>query len=730
MSFKFYDSSKHTTYMRNTLLLATFLLFLAQSCQNMSAVNHDTANATDTLTAPVAKKNPHTFKEHDTTRSDDYFWLNDPKNPEVIAHLTAENDYTAKMLAHTEPLQKQLFKEITARLEEQTQSVPVKKNGFWYYTRYEVGKEYALICRKKQTLDAPEEILLDVPTLAKGYKVYRLLEYAVSKDNKMVAYLVDTSGDRRNTLFIKNLETQKILDDRVSDVSNESLVWANDNKTLFYILNDATVRGTKLMRHTLATNVKTDVFIYEEKDNTYDLGAGASRSHEYLLLASNNKNTSEVQFLNLNRPTEPLRMLQKRTKDCLYEVEHFNGDNFYILTNQNKAQNFKLVTAPIAKPSMSNWKEIVAHRDSVFLQGFEVLKNYLILQEKINGLTNVRVFSNNTDEHNIEFADPAYVAAISVGDEDNFEADSLRLNYTSMTTPPTVYNYNFKTRLKTILKQDKVKGYESTEYESKRIFITVRDSVRVPVSLVYKKDLFKQNGTAPMLLYAYGSYGANSEPNFSTSVVSLLDRGFVYAIAHIRGGADMGRAWYENGKLLKKKNTFTDYVDCAEALVKQKFTATDRLFGNGRSAGGMLMGAVTNMRPDLFRGILAEVPWMDVITDMYNDQLPLTTLEYDEWGNPNKKNFYDYMLSWSPYDQVKDANYPAIFATGGLNDTQVPYFSPAKWVARVREHNTGKQKVLLKVEMKTGHAGDSGRFERYKATALKYAFMLDLLERK
>jgi oligopeptidase B len=693
-----------------------------------SACKTDAPKRAENINPPTIEKKNHAFSEHGTQRSDEYFWLSDPKDSNVIRHLNAENDYTAKMLAHTEGSQKTLYDEMVSREEQVTSDVPTKKNGYWYYRRFEAGKEYPLICRKKDTWATAEETLLDVPNMARGHKIFRLFQYATNPENTLLAYLVDTSGDRRNTLYIKDLRNQSISKDTISDVAGDGLVWSNNGKYLFYVLNDPTVRGYKVMRHTLGTDPKTDPSVYEEKDNTFGVGIDKTSSKKFMLITSYSTTTTEARYLDAdNADNLKTTIIQPRKKDLIYTVNHYEGDTFFI-HNNDKAKNFKLSIAPIKNSNLSNWKDLVRHSDSSLLERFEVLKKYVLLQDKTNGLNKIRVINReNGLLQDVDFGEEVYEANLYLGDEDNYLSDSLRYNYQSLTTPNSVFHYDIPSKTKTILKQDKVAAYNISKYEAKRIWVKSRDSVLVPLSIVYRKDLFKHDGTNPLYLYAYGSYGNSTSPNFNQSVVSLLDRGFVYCIAHIRGGQELGRKWYEDGKLLKKKNTFNDFVDAAEFLVENKYTASDKLFANGGSAGGMLMGAVINQKPGLWRGVIAEVPWMDVITDMFNDKLPLTTLEYDEWGNPNKREYYDYMLSWSPYDNVKRANYPAILATGGLNDTQVPYFSPAKWVARVRDNNAGTNPILFKCNMDAGHGGQSGRFDRFKLTALKYAFMLDLV---
>ena len=675
------------------------------------------------------KKLPKEFVEFGNKRVDDYFWLNNPGDSAVIQHLREENAYTEAMLKHTNDLQRKIYNELVGRIEQKFESLPVKKNGYWYYVRYEEGKQYPLYCRKNGDLGAPEEAFLDVPRMAAGHQIYMVRGYSVSPGNRWMAFGIDTTGDRRCVLHIRDLSTYSESPEVVLNTSGD-YEWANDNRTLLYVLNDHTVRAFKVMRHTVGTDPATDREVYRESDSTFSVSLSATRDHKYLFIASGSTLTSEWRYIVADHSDALPVLIQPRQKEILYSMLDHEGETFYMHTNKD-AKNFKLVQAPVRSPGMKNWKDVIPHHPDTLLQHAEVFSKYIVAQQKIHGLAQILVIDRRTmHSAYVDFAEQAYVVNMYPA-TDAYDLDSIRYSYTSLTTPRADYRYDLASREKVLLKQEKVGGgYDASLYETRRIWATAPDSVQVPISIVFKKSLFKADGSSPMLLYAYGSYGASSDPYFNPSVISLLDRGFVYGIAHIRGGQEMGRRWYEEGKLLKKKNTFIDYVTCAQYLVNEKYTSTDRLFANGGSAGGMLMGAITNMRPDLFRGILAEVPWMDVITDSENPDLPLTTLEYDEWGNPSIREHYEYLRTWSPYDNVKDARYPAIFATAGLNDTQVPYFSPAKWVAKVREHNTGTNSVILKVNMGAGHSGESGRFERQKLTAQKYAFMLDLVKIK
>jgi len=676
-------------------------------------------------TAPQIKKERKVFVEHGKERTDDYDWLSNPKDSNVINHLHAENAYLKASLKHTEPLQEKLYDELVGRIEQKYTSLPAKRNGYWYYTRFDEGKQYPYYARKKGSTTAKEEIMLNVPEMAKGHQIFLVRGYRVSPDNQLLAYAIDTTGDRRSTLYIKDLAKNHLLPEVIANTSG-SYAWAKDNKSLFYVLNDHTVRAYKVMHHIVGTDPAADKEIYTEKDSTYSVGFRVSKNGDYIFIVSGSTMTSEARYIDAKNPFAPPTLIQARVTGVEYYPAYHEGNIFHIYTNKD-AKNFKFVTAPVSSPGMSNWKDLIPHDPKAFIEHIEVLKNYYVVQVKENGLTELKIFDRRTKKWSkVNFGQDAYVANMYMA-TDAYESDSIRYSFTSLITPNTEYMYHLRTGQKKVLKQQKVNGYNPDLYATKRIWITAQDGTKVPVSIAYRKDKFKQDGKNPLFLYAYGSYGANSDPYFSSATISLMDRGITFAIPHIRGGQELGREWYEGGKILTKKNTFTDYIDAAQALINQKYTSPDRLFANGVSAGGMLMGAVVNMRPELFRGVIAEVPWMDVITDMFNTDLPLTTLEYDEWGDPNKPEHYDYMISWSPYDNVKKANYPAILATGGLNDTQVPYFSPAKWVAKVRENNLGTNPVLFHVEMGAGHGGQSGRFERQKLQALKFAFVLDQL---
>lgn len=669
------------------------------------------------------KKVPTQFTEFGHTRVDDYYWLNDPADSAVVPHLERENAYTQAMLAHTTGLQKQLYDELVGRIDPEHASLPVMQNGYWYYTRYAAGEQYPYHCRRKDGEDR-EQIYLNVPVLARGYQIFMVRGSSVSRDNNLVAFGVDTSGDRRCILRVREPGSDRTLPDVIGNTSG-NYAWSNDGRSLFYVENDATVRAYRVMHHILGTDPAADTEVYREADSTFSVHLAASRDHKYIFIASTSTLSSEWRAIAADRPDVPATLLQRRLPDMLYHIMDHADGQFFILTNK-EAKNFRLVSTPVQSPGVASWKDVLPHRPDELLEEAAILARFIVAQYRTRGLPAIVIRDRRTGtESQVPFAEPAYVANLSLA-TDLYDVDSIRYSYTSLTTPRSDYQYSIATGTASLLKRDRVPGFEPSLYTTDRLWVPAGGGVKVPVSIVYRTERFTHDGKNPLLLYAYGSYGANSDPYFNSSVISLLDRGFIFAIAHIRGGQELGRPWYDDGKVLKKKNTFEDFVASAQYLVDERYTSPDRLFANGGSAGGMLMGAVINMRPDLFRGVIADVPWMDVITDMLNPDLPLTTLEYDEWGNPGDREQYEYMLSWSPYDNVRDARYPAILATGGLNDTQVPYFSPAKWVARVREHNTGDNPVLFKVNMGAGHSGESGRFERQKLTALKYAFLLDL----
>ena len=674
------------------------------------------------IKAPKAAQKPHELTEHGHTRVDKYYWLRERENPEVIAYLEAENQYRAAVMAHLNPLQDELFEEIKGRIKEKDESVPQLDNGYWYYYRYDEGLEYPIWCRRKGTLDAPEEIMLDVNEMARDYDYYNASGLEVSPDNKLLAFAEDTLSRRIYTVRVKNLESGEMLEEQIPGTSG-SIVWAKDNKTLFYGLKDETLRVYKIMKHRLGTPASEDEEVYHEEDPTFNLSLGKSKSKKYIIAASWQTLSQEYRYLDASTPDGEWKILQPRERGLEYSADHAGG-KWYIRTNLN-AKNFRLMEAAENATTKENWTELIPHRQQTFLAGFELFKNFLVLQERINGQVKTRIRAwDGSDDHYIDYGEDAYVARLS--NNPGYETDVVRISYQSLTTPPSVFDYNMKTREKTLRKEQEVLGgFDRNNYRSERIFATARDGVKVPISIVYKKG-FEKDGTQPLLLYGYGSYGYSLDPSFSPSRLSLLDRGFAFAIAHVRGGQEMGRQWYEDGKLLKKKNTFRDFIDCGEFLIKEKYTSPTHLYAMGGSAGGLLMGAVINMRPDLFNGVIAAVPFVDVVTTMLDESIPLTTFEWDEWGDPHKKEYYEYMLSYSPYDNVEAKDYPSLLVTTGLHDSQVQYWEPAKWVAKLRELKTDNNPLLLHTNMDAGHGGQSGRFRAYKEIAMEYAFLLDL----
>ncbi|MFC2164894.1 S9 family peptidase [Acidobacteriota bacterium] len=680
------------------------------------------AEEIEIIRPPIAERIEKKLTIHEQTRMDNYYWLNERDNPKVIAYLETENAYKDAVMKHTVPLQEKLFNEIVGRIKQTDMSVPFKKNGYYYYTRYDEGKEYPVHCRKAGTLDTEEEVMLNVNEMAEGHDYYHVSSPSVSTNNEIIAYGVDTVSRRKYTLYFKNLATSEVYEDQIPN-TNGMAVWASDNKTVFYAEKDETLRVCKIKRHFLGTEVSKDLVVFHEDDVTFEAFVFKSKSKKYIMIASGSTLSTEYRFLDSNTPEGQFKVLHPRERDLEYYVEHF-GNKFYIRTNY-QAKNFKLIATPVDRTTKENWTDILPYRDDILVEGFEIFKNHLVVSERKEGLMQLRVIRwDSSDDYYLDFGEEAYFSYISTNPE--FDTDILRFGYSSLTTPNSIYDYNMNTKDKELLKREEVIGdFDPSTYHVERLKATAKDGVKVPISLVYRKGL-ERNGHNPLLLYGYGSYGYSTDPTFSSEYLSLIDRGFVSAIAHIRGGSEMGRSWYEDGKLLKKKNTFTDFIACAEYLVDEKFTAPDRLFAAGGSAGGLLMGAVVNMRPDLFKGIIAQVPYVDVVTTMLDSSIPLTTSEYDEWGNPENKEYYDYMLSYSPYDNVEAKDYPAMFVSTGLHDSQVQYWEPAKWVAKLRALKTDDNILLLHTNMGGGHGGVSGRFRRYKETALEFAFLLSL----
>lgn len=704
------------------LLSLAILIFAACKTEDSQTTDNQTSMYEKmTEQPPLATQKPKDLTEHGHTRQDPWYWLNERENPEVIAYLTAENAYKDAVMADLKDVQEELFQEIKGRIKEKDESVPQLDNGYWYYFRYVEGGEYPIHCRKAKTLEAPEQVMLDVNELAKPFDYYSAAGLTVSPDNRILAYGEDTLSRRIYTIRFKNLETGEMLTDHIPNTDG-SIEWANDNKTVFYGVKDETLRVFKIMKHRLGTDASQDAVVFHEKDATFNLDLSKSKSQKYLLISSWQTLSQEYRYLDANTPDGQWTVFQPRERNLEYSIDH--GDGWYIRTNLG-AKNFRLMSAAEGKTGKADWQEVIAHRADVYLEGFTLFKTHLVLEERINGIVNIRIKSwDGKQDYRVDFGEDSYVAWPA--NNPVFDSPTLRLQYTSLTTPSSVIDVTLATKAQKLMKQQEVLGgFDKNNYTSERIYATAQDGTKVPISIVYRKG-FKKDGTQPLLLYAYGSYGASMDPSFSSARLSLLDRGFAFAIAHIRGGQEMGRQWYEDGKLLKKKNTFTDFVDCGDYLVAQKYTSPDHLFAMGGSAGGLLMGAVVNMRPDLFKGVVAAVPFVDVVTTMLDESIPLTTFEWDEWGDPHKKEFYDYMLSYSPYDQVKAQAYPALLVTTGLHDSQVQYWEPAKWVAKLRTMKTDKNPLLLHTNMDAGHGGQSGRFRAFREVAMEYAFMLDL----
>lgn len=678
------------------------------------------------LIEPKAEKINTSLSIHNDERIDEYYWLKERDNPKVIDYLNAENSYRDKYMKDYQSLEKKLFEEIKSRIKEDDSSVPYFENGYFYYTRYETGKQYPIYCRKKENLDANEEILIDANKMSKGHDYFRIGGIDVSPNNKIAAYGVDTVSRRLYTIYFKNLETGEVYKDKIPYTTG-SVTWTNDNSAIFYDKKDIeTLREERVMKHGFGTNIKNDEEIYFEEDETFSVYSYKTKSNKYIVIASQSTLSDEYLIINANDHNKKYKIFQKREKGLEHSITHFN-DKWYIRTNKDNATNFKLMVCNDKKTSKEYWKDFIPHREDVLLEDIDVFKNFFIVIERYNGLKRINIKPwNNSKNHYIDFETETYSLYSSYNP--NINTNKLRYNFSSLTTPSSVIEYDMITREKKVLKENEVLGeFNKDNYTSKRVWANARDGKKVPISLVYRKDKYIE-GSNPLLLYAYGSYGITNNPNFSSVRLSLLDRGFIYAIAHIRGSQYLGREWYDDGKMFNKKNTFTDFIDCGKFLIKSKFADKNKLFAMGGSAGGLLMGAVSNMAPELFKGIVAAVPFVDVITTMLDEDIPLTTSEYDEWGNPNNKDSYDYMLSYSPYDQVEKKDYPAIFITAGYHDSQVQYFEPAKWIARLRDRRTNKEPLLMYCNMEAGHGGASGRFEAYKETAMEYSFLLALLD--
>ncbi|SEN43536.1 oligopeptidase B [Mucilaginibacter gossypiicola] len=706
------------------IIIPVSILIFAASCKQKTET---TMYKWPDVKPPVAEIKPHIRTIHNDTVTDNYYWMIDyfkkgPDSTKAVDYLKAENAYQDTMMNGTKNFQKTLFDEMKARIKEKDESVPVFKNGYYYYSRTDEGKEYYKYCRKKGSLDAKEEVLLDVDEMAKGHSYYSANGFNISPDNKLLAYGIDMVSRRQYTIHIKNLETAEIYPDAIINTSGGS-VWAKDNKTLFYTAkNPETLLTEKIKRHTLGAK-EADAVVYEEKDKSNYIGVDKSKSGDYIFIESRATLSSEFRYLDAGKPNEAFKVFQPRIKDVLYSVTAL-ADKFLIVTNQN-AINFKLMECPLDKTESSNWKEVLPHRKDVLLEGVEEFRDYIVITERKNGLNQFRVRNlTSGTEHYVDFKEAAY--AIYVGANPDYNSKVLRYGYTSLTTPSSTFDYNMDTKASKLMKQQEVLGgYKADDYVTERLYATATDGTKVPISLVYKKG-FDKNGKAPLLLYGYGSYGYTNDVYFSSARLSLLDRGFVFAMAGIRGGQEMGRQWYLDGKLMKKKNTFTDFIDCGKYLIDQKYTSKEHLYAEGGSAGGLLMGAVANMAPDLWHGIIAEVPFVDVVNTMLDESIPLTTNEFDEWGNPKNEDAYKYMKSYSPYENVEKKAYPNMLVITGLHDSQVQYFEPAKWVAKLRADKTDNNVLMLHTNMDYGHGGASGRFDYLKEEALNYAFLFAL----
>jgi oligopeptidase B len=708
--------------MINKALLLILTIIFATACKKDISMK-----TISKIAPPIADKKPKTFKIHNDIRVDDYYWLNEKDNEEVIDYLERENDYYEKMTSHTKLFQAELFEEMKSRIKEDDSSVPYKSNGYWYITNFETGKDYPIYTRKKDSLTAKEEVLFDCNKMADGHTYFNLGGMSISPDNNFVAFGVDTVSRREYIIQIKNIKTGEILPYKIENTTGGA-TWANDNMTLFYTRKDSeTLRSDKVYKHFLNDNPKNDKLVFHETDETFSTFVYKSKSRKYIIIGSSSTLTNEYRILNANAPEEEFKIFQKRERGLEYDIAHYN-DSFYVITNKDKATNFKLMVTPEDKTDYNNWEEFIPHRSNVLLEDIEIFKDYLVVTERENGLTKIKISSwDGSSSYYLPFDNETYSTYTSVNVD--FDTEILRYGYNSLTTPASVIDFNMKTKTKEIKKEQEVLGdaFNKEDYTSKRVWANARDGKKVAISLVYRKDTQLTKNT-PLLQYAYGSYGHTISDSFSTTRLSLLDRGFVFAIAHIRGSEYLGREWYEDGKLYNKKNTFTDFIDCSKYLIDNNYTSENHLYAMGGSAGGLLMGAIMNMNPDIYNGVVASVPFVDVVTTMLDDSIPLTTGEYDEWGNPNEKGFYEYMKSYSPYDNVTEKSYPNTLILTGFHDSQVQYFEPAKWTAKLRDLKTDNKLLLFKCDMDSGHGGASGRFEALKEIAEEYTFLLNLEE--
>ena len=706
--------------MRNFIFLSFASLIFAPSLTAQKSTDKNM-----NINPPKAEKIVKILEAHGDVRHDNYYWINNPEDPKVIDYLNAENDYYDQMTAHTKKFKEDLFEEMKARIKEDDESVPYKLNGYYYITRFEKGQDYPIYTRKKGSLDAKEEILFNVNEMAKGYSFYNLSGLNVSEDNKLVSFGVDTLSRRKYDIFIKNLETGEIYPETIP-LTTGSATWASDNKTLFYTRKDEkTLRADRIYRHTLGTDPSKDKLIFTEIDDTYGTYVYKSKSRKYIIIGCYSTLTSEFRILKADDPLGKFEIFQPRERGLEYSISHY-GDSWYVLTNKDKAQNFKLMKTPEGKTGKLNWVDMIPHRADVLLEDIDIFKDYLVVSERNNGLTKIRIKRwDNKEDYYLPFDNETYTAFPTQNPE--FDTKILRYGYNALNTPASIIDFNMETKEKKVLKETEVLGgkFNKDNYESERLWATADDGKKVPISIVYKKGI-KKDGNNPLLIYGYGSYGSTIDPYFSSVRLSLLDRGFIFAIAHVRGGEYLGRQWYEDGKLLNKKKTFTDFIAASRYLVEEGYTSNKHLYASGGSAGGLLMGAVANMAPNLYNGIIAAVPFVDVLTTMLDDSIPLTTGEYDEWGNPNELDYYNYIKSYSPYDNVEAKDYPNMLITTGLHDSQVQYYEPAKWVAKLREMKTDKHLLFMHTNMEAGHGGASGRFEALKEVAMDYAFLLDL----
>ena len=676
------------------------------------------------INPPIAKKIPHQLEKHGDVRVDNYFWMKDREHPEVIDYLNKENEYCNAKMVHTKDFQKDLFEEMKARIKEDDSSVPYKYNGYWYITKFEKGKDYPIYTRKKDSLGNPEELLFDCNKMAEGEPYFKLAGISISPNNKLVSYGIDNTGRRKYTIYVKNLKTHEVASTKIESTTGSSS-WANDNETLFYTKKDeVTLRSFQIYRHRLGDSTK-DELVFEEDDDTFGVAVYKSKSRKYIIIACYSTLTNEYHILDADNPEGKFKVFQSRIRGLEYSISHYDK-YFYILTNKDKATNFKLMKALETDTKVENWSEVISHRKNVLLEGVDIFKDYLVISERKNGLNEIRVKRwDGNEDYYLPFDNETYTAY--TGTNVDFDTEVLRYGYNAMTTPSSVIEFNMRTKTKTVLKEQEVldENFNKDNYISERIWATAEDGTKIPMSVIYKKGI-KKDGSNPLLQYAYGSYGSTVDPYFSTIRLSLLNRGFIYVITHIRGGEYLGRHWYEDGKLLNKKNTFSDFIACSIHLIKEGYTSSKHLYAMGGSAGGLLMGAIINTAPELYNGIIAAVPFVDVITTMLDDSIPLTTGEYDEWGNPNDILYYNYIKSYSPYDNIEAKDYPNMLITAGLHDSQVQYWEPSKWVAKLRDMKTDANQLCLKINMDAGHGGASGRFESLKEDAEEFAFLLDL----